>query len=244
MTEATPMTESAGFLTALRLSDSMLPVGTYTASYGVEQYLNDGYVETAAELGELIEGYLRGVIGPAEIVALGVAHRSAGTDDLDGILAADERLGAATLPAEFRESSAKAGEKLLSLLVETDDGPFADAGLKSHVADYKTALENDSTPGHYPVVLGMICQQSDVDCFEAALVSAYSTVTGLLGAAQRLGRFGHTDIQSQLSRLFPVIEEVCERYHDAELQSMCSFAPLADVMGMTHERADRRLFMS
>jgi len=25
---------------------------------------------------------------------------------------------------------------------------------------------------------------------------------------------------------------------------MCSFAPLADVMGMAHERADRRLFMS
>jgi len=25
---------------------------------------------------------------------------------------------------------------------------------------------------------------------------------------------------------------------------MCSFAPLADVMGMRHERADRRLFMS
>ena len=235
---------STGFLTALRLSDSMLPVGTYTASYGVEQYLNDGYIETADELGELIEGYLRGVVGPAEIVALGHAHRSAAAGDIDGILAADERLGAATLPAEFRESSEKAGEKLLSLLVEIDDGPFAETELDGIIAAYTEAVEDGSTAGHYPVVLGMVCQQSGVDCREAALVSAYSTVTGLLGAAQRLGRFGHTDIQAQLSGLFPAIDEICEQYHDAELQAMCSFAPLADVMGMTHERADRRLFMS
>jgi len=243
-TEVTPMTDSTGFLAALRLSDSMLPVGTYTASYGVEQYLNDGYIETADDLGELIEGYLRGVIGPAEIVALGCAHRAAAADDVEAVLAADERLGAATLPAEFRESSEKAGEKLLSLLVEIDEGPFADAERAGIVDEYTAALESGATAGHYPVVLGMVCQQSGVDCREAAVVSAYSTVTGLLGAAQRLGRFGHTDIQAQLSGLFPVIEEVCEQYHDAELQSMCSFAPLADVMGMTHERADRRLFMS
>lgn len=238
------MTDSGAFLTALRLSDSMLPVGTYTASYGVEQYLNEGYVDTADELGELIEGYLRGVIGPAEIVALGHAHRSAAADDLDGILAADERLGAATLPAEFRESSEKAGAKLLDLLAHTDDGPFAEASLDGILAEYNTALTDGQTAGHYPVILGMVCQRAGISCSEAALVSAYSTVTGLLGAAQRLGRFGHTDIQSQLSRLFPVIEDICEQYHDADLGAMYSFAPLADVMGMTHERADRRLFMS
>jgi len=238
------MTESGAFLTALRLSDSMLPVGTYTASYGVEQYLNEGYIDTADELGELIEGYLRGVVGPAETVALGVAHRCAAAGDLDGILAADERLGAATLPSEFRESSEKAGQKLLSLLGETDAGPFSAVDIDGIVADYSDALDEGRTAGHYPVILGMVAQRAGISCSEAALISAYSTVTGLLGAAQRLGRFGHTDIQSQLSTLFPVIEEVCDRYYDAELGAMYSFAPLADVMGMTHERADRRLFIS
>ena len=238
------MTDSAAFLTALRLSDSMLPVGTYTASYGVEQYLNEGYLETSEELGELIKGYLQGVIGPAETVALGHAHRSSAAGDLDGILAADERLGAATLPAEFRESSEKAGGKLLDLLTETDKGPFAAVSVDGIVGEYRDAVEAGRTAGHYPVVLGMVAERAGIGPHEAALVSAYSTVTGLLGAAQRLGRFGHTDIQSELSRLFPTVEAVCEQYHDADLGAMCSFAPLADVMGMSHERADRRLFMS
>ncbi|MFD1641434.1 urease accessory protein UreF [Halohasta litorea] len=238
------MTDSGAFLTALRLSDSMLPVGTYTASYGVEQYINKGYIETGEELGELIKGYLQGVIGPAEIVALGHAHRAAAAGDLDGVLAADDRLGAATLPAEFRESSEKAGGKLLDLLAETDNGPFGTVEVDGIVADYRNAVDEGRTAGHYPVALGVVAQRAGLGCREAAVVSAYSTVAGLLGAAQRLGRFGHTDIQSQLSRLFPVIEDVCEQYRDAELGAMYSFAPLADVMGMTHERADRRLFMS
>lgn len=238
------MTSSEALLTALRLSDSMLPVGTYTASYGVEQYLNEGEIETADELGELIEGYLRGVIGPAEIVALGHAHRSAAAGDLNGILAADERLAAATLPAEFRDSATKAGGKLLELLDEIDDGPFAATDTTGLLGEYTAACEDGRTEGHYPVVLGVVCQQAGLGCREAALVSAYGSVTGLLGAAQRLGRFGHTAIQAQLSTLFPVIEEICAQYDDADLTAMCSFAPLADVRGMAHERADRRLFMS
>lgn len=254
------MTSSAALLTAMRLSDSMLPVGTYTASYGVEQYLNEGEIETADELGEFLAGYLRGVIGPAEIVALGHAHRSAAAGDLDGIVAADERLGAATLPAEFRDSSTKAGRKLLELLAEMDGesttdiggetafgddfGPFVGDAVSGTVADFAAACEAGRADGHYPVVLGVVCQRSGLSAREAALVNVYGSVSGLLAAAQRLGRFGHTAIQSQLSALFPVIEVVSDRYHDSELDAICSFAPLADVMGMAHERADRRLFMS
>ena len=237
------MTESAAFLTALRLSDSMLPVGTYTASYGIEQYLNEGRIETTTDLGDLVAGYLRGIVGPAETVALGCAHRSAAAEDLDGVLAADQRLAAATLPAEFRESSTKAGGKLLDLLADADN-PFAGVAGDQLVDAYAAALDAGETAGHYPVILGLLCQRAGIGRREAALVGAYSTVTGLLGAAQRLGRFGHTEIQSALSGLFPTIEAVCDRYHDAELTAMCSFAPLADVMGMRHERADRRLFMS
>jgi urease accessory protein len=242
------VTGSETLLTAMRLSDSMLPVGAYTASYGVEQHLTEGDIEAADELGDLIAGYLRGMIGPAEIVALGHAHRSAAAGDLDGVVAADERLGAATLPAEFRDSSTKAGGRLLELSREIDGGLFVDADADAEsgglVAAYTAACDGDRTAGHLPVALGVVCQTAGLDAREAALVSAYGSVTGLLGAAQRLGRFGHTAIQAQLSRLFPVVESICERYHDADLTTIRSFAPLTDVRGMAHERADRRLFMS
>jgi urease accessory protein len=233
----------ASFLTAMRLADSFLPVGTYTASYGIEQYVNEGHVETAAELGDLIEGYLRRIVGPADTVALANAHAAASTDSLAGVLEADERLHAATLPAEFRTSATKGGHKLLELLGETDPALFdpEDGGV---LAAYADAVESGETPGSYPVALGVVAESAGIDRRTACLVGAYSFVTELLGAAQRLGRFGHTDVQAQLRRLLSVVESVCERYADADLESLASFAPLAEIMGMTHERADRRLFMS
>lgn len=232
------------FLTALRLSDSFLPVGTYTSSYGVEQYINEGRIETSDELGTFIKAYLRRVVGPAETVALGTAHTATTEDNLNGVLAADRRLHVATLPAEFRSSSTKVGGKLLELLDETDEGLLAGVELGGTAGAYAEAVKTDETPGQYAVILGIVAQQAGIDRQEACLIGAYSSVTGLLGAAQRLGRFGHTDIQSQLADLLPIIESVCTEYADADLDSLASFAPLAETMSMAHERADRRLFMS
>ena len=229
------------FLTSLRLSDSFLPVGTYTASYGVEQYVNDGRIETAPELGELIAAYLERIVGPADTVALGNAHGAATTDHAR-LFAVDERLHAATLPAEFRESSTKAGSQLLGLLGEAE--LFDGVETTDAATAYLEAVEDGRTPGHYPVALGVVTRCAGIDRQEAALINAYSFTTELLGAAQRLGCFGHTAIQRQLSRLLSVIESVCTEYADRPLAELSSFGPLAEIMGMSHERADRRLFMS
>ena len=238
----------ASFLTAMRLADSFLPVGTYTASYGIEQYVNEGRVDTADELGALIEGYLRRIVGPADTVALANAHRAAEAGSLAGVIEADERLHAATLPSEFRTSATKGGAKLLELLRETDPELFGGDGNEDApgavVTGYAEAVADGETPGSYPVALGVVTQAAGIDRLTACLVGAYSFATELLGAAQRLGRFGHTEIQAQLTRLLAVVESVCERYADSELEELASFAPLAETMGMAHERADRRLFMS
>ncbi len=231
---------TASFLTAMRLADSFLPVGTYTASYGVEQYLNEGRIETADELGALIEAYLRRIVGPADTVALANAHAAAAAGASEGVIDADRHLYAATFPEEFRNSSTKAGHTLLELLSETDPELLSDGPA----AAYVDSVNADESPGGYPVVLGVVTHSAGIDRSDACFIGAYSFVTELLGAAQRLGRFGHTDIQSQLTRLLPVVESICTEYVDADLERLSSFAPLAESMGMKHEHADRRLFMS
>jgi len=234
--------DNRAFLTGLRLGDSFLPVGTYTASYGVEQYINEGEIETAHQLGDLVGSYLERLVGPADLVALGNAHEATAADDIDRLLAVGERFHAATFPAEFRESSGKAGTQLLELLAATSD--LFEPDRAAVPAAYLEAVEQTGTPCHYPVVLGIVTQQSGIGRTEACLLAAYSFVTELLGAAQRLGCFGHTAIQAELTRLLGVIEAVCKTYADAPLARLSSFAPYAEIMGMSHERAQRRLFMS
>ncbi|MEY7849808.1 urease accessory protein UreF [Natrarchaeobius sp. A-rgal3] len=236
-------TEPGAFLTALRLSDSFLPVGGYTASYGLEQYLNEDRIGDGDDLRALLGAYLRRVVGPCETVALANAHAASSAGDLDRLLAVDERLHAVTMPREFRESSTKAGAKLCELLAggEASADARRDRGVLDAFAD---AVDVGDTPGHYPVVFGVAAEGRGLAQLETCLSHAHSFVTGLLGAAQRLGRFGHTEIQRVLADLEPVIVEICRRHVEDDVTAMASFAPLAEIMGMRHERAGRRLFMS
>ena len=232
--------EASASLAAFQLADSFLPVGTYTLSYGLEQFAATDRVEGADDLHALLVDYLRRQVGPCDVVALAAAWERAGGDDeddaLDRVAAVDERQRSVTLPREFRDSSEKSGRRLLELVAETTDDRVVRA--------YHDRVVAGEAPGNHAVALGLVARRQGIARDEACLLACHSFVVGLLGAAQRLVRLTHTDAQRLLSDLNPVIAEVCETYAGRDPGTMAPFAPLVDVMGMGHERAERRLFVS
>jgi urease accessory protein len=225
-----------GTLEAFRLADSFLPVGTYTVSYGLEQFVQDDRVTDADELATLLETYLARQVGRADLVALRSAHRAARAGSIDDICAADRRLTAVTMAAEFRESATQSGDRLLSLQQELRDADLLSA--------YASRVAADDAPGNYPVVLGVATGLADVDERTACLLCCHGFVTGLLGAAQRLLSLGHTDAQRILDDLRPAMVAAVEDSADRSLSEMTPFAPLVEVLAAEHERAERRLFVS
>ncbi len=182
------------------------------------------------------------MVGPCETVALANAHDASSSDDLD-LLEVDARLHAVTMPSEFRESSTKAGAKLCELLAGTEED-LASVDVRTGLRQkFATRIDAGETPGHYPVVFGVVAQSRGLPRLEASLPRLLVR-DWVVGAAQRLGRFGHTEIQRVLGDLESVVVEICDRHVDDDATAMASFAPLAEIMGMRHERAGRRLFMS
>ncbi|ELZ61163.1 MULTISPECIES: urease accessory protein UreF [unclassified Haloferax] len=225
-------------LESLRLADSFLPVGTYSLSYALEQFVADDRVTDADDLHDLLSVYLRRQLGPSELVALRAAHEAARADDLERVCTADRRLTAVTLSAEFRDSSEQSGDRLLSLqsdLSTADDSDFLDR-YADRVAD--------GAPGNYAVVLGVVTGLAGIELRQACLICVHGFVTGLLGAAQRLLSFGHTSAQRVLTDLKPALTAAVDDSADRTLDEMVPFAPLIDVLAAEHERADRRLFAS
>lgn len=226
----------AATLESFRLGDSFLPVGTYTVSYGLEQFIQDDRVEDAADLEALLSTYLRRQVGPAELVALRAAHAAATEGDLDAVCRADRRLSAVTLSAEFRESAQQSGDRLLSLQTELRDEALLNR--------YAERADADEAPANYAVVLGVATGLAGVPIREACLLCCHGFVTGLLGAAQRLLSLGHTDAQRILDDLQPVMTGAVDDSAERGLDEMTPFAPLIDVLAAEHERAERRLFAS
>jgi urease accessory protein len=223
-------------LESLRLADSFLPVGTDSVSYALEQFVADDAVETADDLRDLVGTVLRRQHGHADLVALRAAHAAADEGDIDAVERADRRLTAATLPAEFRESSERTGDRLLTLQRDLREADL--------LAEYGAAVDADEAPGNYAVVLGTVAALADVPVREACLLACHEFATAQLAAAQRLMRLGSTDVQRTLDDLRPAMVDAVEASADRGVDDMTPFAPLVDVRSAGHERAERRLFLS
>lgn len=227
------MNTNTEFLTALQLSDSFLPVGSYTSSYGLETFVQENLVQTPDDLEALLKDYLRHQIGPCDVVAISNTYDASKETDLDRIIEIDRQYHAMQLPKEFRESSTKSGTQLANLMDDINDFDILN--------DYTSEI-GDRAYGHYPISLSVVSSMFNIPKDNVCLMYTYSFITGLLGVAQRLFELGHTDLQEILQNLRATTVEIVEK--NRNLVEMQSFTPLIDIMGMKHERADKRLFSS
>jgi len=223
------------FLSALQLSDTFFPTGLYTLSHGFEAFVQAGLV-TKADVEALLRDYLENVLGPADGVALSHAHRATDEGDLGRLTEIDRRLLAMKLVREARESSRRVGKRILTTALALVPTRL--------LADYRAAVEAGACPGTAAVALGAAAAALGIGRREAILMELYTFTTSLLGAAMRLIRLDHEEAQRILARLKPLMVQVAEENLDRSLQEMRAFAPLIDIMGMAHERASIRLFIS
>ncbi len=223
------------FLNALQLSDSFFPTGLYTLSHGLEAFIQAGLV-SKADVEALLCDYLEQVLGPADGVALSHAHRAAEHRDLERLAVIDRRLFAMKLAREARESSRRVGKRILTMAVQlTPD---------SLLEDYRVAVEAGTCPGTSAVALGAATAALGIARTEAMLIELYTFTTSFLGAAIRLIRLDHEEAHLILARLKPLMIRIVQENADKCVKEMRAFAPLIDIMGMAHERAHVRLFIS
>jgi len=223
------------FLHALQLSDSFFPSGLYTLSHGFEGFVQ-AWLTSKEDLEALLRDYLENVLGPADGVALSHAHRAAEERDLGRLLEVDRRLLAMKLIRETREASRRVGRRILITAIAFNPERL--------LVDYHGAVEAGTCPGNAAVVLGAVAAALGIARREALLIELYTFSTSLLGAAMRLIRLDHEEAQRILARLKPVMVRVAEENLDRSPSEMRAFAPLIDIMGMAHERARIRLFIS
>lgn len=223
------------FLNALQVSDTFFPTGVYTLSHGLEAFIQAGLV-SKAEVELLLRDYLENVLGPADGVALAQAHRVTGERDLGGLMEIDRRLFAMKLVREGRESSRRVGKRILAMAVKLNPDRL--------LTDYRVAVDAGSCPGNSAVALGAVAATLSIARTEAMLIGLYTFATSFLGAAMRLVRLDHEEAHLILSRLKPLMVRVVQENMNKRLKEMRAFAPLIDIMGMAHERARIRLFIS
>jgi urease accessory protein len=224
------------FLSLLQFTDGLFPAGAYAHSFGLECCVQSGEVRDAEGVEGFLRAYLEGCAGSADAVALVCARRAAANENLAACLALDELLDAMKAPCELRDASRQMGRQTLRVATH----------LPCHalLEEFGQAVTKEITPGHHPIVFGMIGGLLGWDALEMTSAYLYSSSAAFVGASLRLLPLGQLAGQRTLWNVKPLIATLAEEAQDKHEADMWSFAPALEIASMRHALLDARLFRS
>jgi urease accessory protein len=220
---------------ALQFGDSLLPVGSFTFSNALEPAVEHGMVRDAAALREFVGTQIRRA-ATSDGIGLLEAHRGASVPDVDRIVRADHAVFDRKLAEEARTMTVRTGRKLGEVA-----GASAQAPL---LARWLGHVRRGTTPGTYPVALGVLFAELGSPEQDAFAVHQYGVAMTTLSAALRLMRIDHREVQAILAAVNASAETDYAAASRASLSDMASFAPMADILAGLHARSHVRMFMS
>jgi urease accessory protein len=221
----------------LQLSDSLFPTGMYSTSSGLETFFYQKRVRNAAELQMVLEVFIANQIGPADCVALGNSYDSTMISDMQKLEEADQRLFSMKLVKEIREVSVRSGTQLLKCIREMTSNNVI-------LQNYQTAINNGKASGIYPVALGLTTALFGIPKNKSGLILIYTFTASVVGAALRLGIINHFEGQRIINALKPIMSKSVEKNINKKLVDMWQFTPEIDITQMSHEQAERRMFIT
>jgi urease accessory protein len=224
------------FLSLLQFTDGLFPAGAYAHSFGLEYSVQSGDVRDAAGVENFLRAYLEGCAAPTDAVALGCARHAALAGDLAACIELDHNLDAMKTPSELRGASRQMGRQTLRVATHLP--------TNSLLGDYQTAVAQEYSPGHHPIVFGMIGGIQQWSALEMTAAFLYSTSAALVGAALRLLPLGQLAGQQIIWNVQPLIAALAGSTQGKEEADMWSFAPALEIASMRHARLDARLFRS
>lgn len=229
----------------LQFGDSMLPIGGFAFSGGLESAVHKGVVHdvetlrlfTLTALEQAAKGDAVAVAWTMRTVA-GIERggKRGVTKTLERLNALDHDVFARKLTEETRLMSVRMGKKLAEMNTHVTGRPLAAAWLER--------IRENKTPGTFPVAQGLLFADLGMSVEQVLAVHLYGVAMTILNASLRLMRVTHLDTQAILFSLGPSFDEYARLASELPPVQMSNYAPMTDILAAVHVQAHVRLFMN
>ena len=224
-------------LAVMQLSDSFFPTGLYATSNGLEFLFSNNEIKGIEDIQSMIKVNIEQQIGPSDCIALSNAFTNAEKKNFKEIIQADEIAFIMKPIEEIRKASVNSGIQLVkcvSEFVKDDD----------ILNEYQKAIKEKRTHGIFPVAFAICCNALKIRKEKSLTMLLYGFTVSVIGAALRLGLIQHLEGQKILHEIKPIIIKTIKENSNKSLFDMWQFAPQFDIIQMSHEKMDSKMFIT
>ncbi|GAA3812318.1 urease accessory UreF family protein [Sphaerisporangium flaviroseum] len=220
----------------LLLADSRLPAGGHGHSGGAEEAVRIGAITGPEDLARFLRGRLATAGLVAAALAAAACRLGGGSEVVEGAWRGlDTEADARTASPAQRSASRTQGRLLLRSARRI--WPSATLDLAARAVPEGP---------HHPIALGAVAAAAGCTPHDAALATAYTSITGPATAAVRLLGLDPVVVHRVLAGLVPDLEGVARTAHarTAWEDLPAHAAPALDLLAEHHLRTEVRLFVS
>jgi urease accessory protein len=232
-------TQSFGWLASLmQTTDSLFPSGGYAHSYGLEELVALGTVQSKEDL----EGFLIEQILPSleklELPYLRFCIDAVDAKDYSQLLRLNEEISAWKLTHEIREAGKSQGAQLLRMTLNLYPCPFS--------KKFHEMLQKEEEECQQITATAVIRSAQGVPLTSAMIGWIYQSISNFCSASIKLLRLGELACQKIIHRCINKerVQGILDRSLRVNHESAGFFNPVLDLASARHELAFSRLFIS
>lgn len=234
-------TNPHGLLALLHLTDSALPTGGFSHSFGLEMYMQRDIVVDTDSFATWLHGFIRqSAYGEGLLARLG-AEVASDQSDLEGALARLEELDrlahVTIIPRQIRDANKSMGMRMARI------APIAVKGVPL-LDRYAEGISSGVYFGCPALVFGVAMGGVGFDSRTVARTHLMQLATSINQNAIRGIPLGQDAGQQVLASAYPVIEATASKIMQLGMVDLGAAAPGLELAQMAHETRHSRMFMS
>lgn len=205
----------------LQLSDSALPTGGFSHSFGFEQYLHRGEIHDAKSFMAWLAVYTANQLTFTDALLMRMMYEGMDDDELA------DRAIAAAIPAQVRTADIAMAKRIRTIGQNALDMP-------------ETAVDF----AHPAIEFARIARHYDIEMDDAITAHLTGTVSTLTQNAVRGIPIGQSDGQLVITAAHKWTSLAVERVRNLDYDDLGMVAPGLEIAQTQHERLRARMFMS
>ena len=222
----------------IQTTDTLFPSGGYAHSYGLEEMVALGKVQSKEDLEEFLIRQILPSLEKLELPYLGFCYEAVANRDYNELFVLNEEISAWKLTRELRDAGNSQGTQLLRMILEIHRCPVS--------KKFKQVLDESGDPCQQITATALLRNFQEVPLSSAMIAWIYQAVSNFCSASVKLLRLGEIACQKIIYNCINKerVRGILGGALEVKKEDAGFFNPMLDLASARHELAFSRLFIS